>query len=120
MAGGKVRGFFPSYFLDHFGGISGKKEEEGRCVFLICGEKEMQRGWEEGRFRDGMKMANSKFDFTRDLVTGVLKGHDQLMNLVLDDVMEVLHGEFDWFCPFCILSCLLDGWPAVVYRSCLF
>lgn len=26
------------------------------------------------------------------IVTGTLKGYDQLMNLVLDDVKELLHG----------------------------
>lgn len=33
------------------------------------------------------------------LVTGVLKGHDQLMNLVLDDVVEVLQGLFFFALP---------------------
>lgn len=28
-----------------------------------------------------------------DLVVGVLKGYDQLMNLVLDNVKETLRGE---------------------------
>lgn len=27
-------------------------------------------------------------------VTGTLKGYDQLMNLVLDDVKETMRGEF--------------------------
>lgn len=29
------------------------------------------------------------------IVVGMLKGFDQLMNLVLDDVQEVMRGEFD-------------------------
>ena len=29
-----------------------------------------------------------------DLVTGLLKGYDALMNLVLDDVQEVVRGRF--------------------------
>ena len=29
-----------------------------------------------------------------ELVQGTLKGHDQLMNLVLDDVQEMLRGMF--------------------------
>jgi U6 snRNA-associated Sm-like protein LSm7 len=32
-------------------------------------------------------------DFWGDIVTGILKGYDALMNLVLDDVQEVLRGE---------------------------
>jgi U6 snRNA-associated Sm-like protein LSm7 len=30
-------------------------------------------------------------------VTGILKGYDQLMNLVLDDVKETMRGEFQNF-----------------------
>lgn len=31
-----------------------------------------------------------------ELVTGTLKGFDQLMNLVLDDVKETTRGEYYW------------------------
>lgn len=31
-------------------------------------------------------------------VTGTLKGYDQLMNLVLDEVKETMRGEFQFPC----------------------
>jgi len=34
-----------------------------------------------------------------DLVVGTLKGYDQLMNLVLDDVKEMLRGEHSMHDP---------------------
>ena len=43
-----------------------------------------------------------------ELVQGTLKGHDQLMNLVLDDVQEMLRGmsvPASTFPSFAILHC---------------
>lgn len=36
----------------------------------------------------------------RTLVVGTLKGYDQLMNLVLDDVKELLRGELAVYCDY--------------------
>jgi U6 snRNA-associated Sm-like protein LSm7 len=47
--------------------------------------------------REGMSMPQSKVSYTLStyccLVTGILKGYDQLLNLVLDEVQEELVGE---------------------------
>ena len=114
--------FFPFIFSFHtfmiIGGNLGK-EREGRllCLSYWWGERNAE-GQGIEKVHEWNEMANSKFGFTRDSVTGILKGHDQLMNLVLDDVMEVLHGKFDMV-SFLSL-CLLAGWLVVVYRSCPF
>lgn len=81
MEGGKVCGFFFFLFGFHLLFCGRRERRESELCIFSC-------------FLRMNEMANSKFDSTRDLVTGILKGHDQLMNLVLDDVMEVLHGEF--------------------------
>lgn len=41
------------------------------------------------------KEINVKFNGGREVV-GVLKGYDQLMNLVLDDVKEITRGKFEF------------------------
>ena len=50
-----------------------------------------KRGW----------LANTVGWFGENLATGVLKGYDALMNLVLDEVEELLRGEgpFYFFPP---------------------
>ena len=42
--------------------------------------------------REGKVNSNSLL-FTLSAVTGVLKGYDQLMNLVVDDTIEYLRGK---------------------------
>lgn len=49
------------------------------------------------------KTITVKFNGGRE-VRGTLKGWDQLMNLVLDEGVEVVSGEFDWRVE------RIDGW----------